>query len=121
MFKMVSLSRSRLKMGVTLAEGCETVQARPDSDKEQVLDPKGYFLIRLKRETKEIEVGFCRKGNVVEMILVGKSPKEIYDTILRRGLVSRLGHAAYLGRELEKAYMALKLNIDYVQDSELGL
>ncbi len=106
-------------MGVTLAENCETIQARPDSDKGLVLDPKGYFLIRLKRETKEIEVGFCRKGNVVEMILVGKSPKEIYDTLLRKKLVTRLGHAAYLGRELEKAFVALKLNLDYVQDDEL--
>lgn len=108
-------------MGVTLAEGCETLQARPDSDGEQILDPKGYFLIRLKRDTKEMEIGFCRKGNVVEMIIVGKSPKEIYDTLIRRRLVSRLGHAAYLGRELEKAYVALRLNSEYVQDDELQL
>ena len=106
-------------MGVTLAKDCETIRARADEDKEQVMDPKGYFLIRLKRDTGEIEVGFCRKGNVVEKIVVGKTPKEIYDTVLSRRLVSRLGHAAYLGRELEKAYVALKLNLNYIQDDEL--
>ncbi|MFP4558915.1 MAG: DUF4346 domain-containing protein, partial [Archaeoglobaceae archaeon] len=32
----------------------------------------------------------------------------------------RLDHAAYLGRELKKAEIALKLNKNYVQDSELN-
>lgn len=106
-------------MGVTLAKGHKVIRATLDADADFTADPKGYFLIRLKRDTREIEVGFCRKGNVIEMIVVGKTPKEIYETVIRKKLVSRLGHAAYLGRELEKAYVALKLNLDYVQDDEL--
>ena len=30
-------------------------------------------------------------------------------------------HAAYLGKELEKAYLALKHDLEYVQDEELNL
>ncbi|WP_456478744.1 dihydropteroate synthase-like protein [Geoglobus ahangari] len=50
----------------------------------------------------------------------GKTAKEIIDTVLRMGLVSRLDHAGYLGRELKKAEIALKLKKNYVQDEELN-
>ncbi|MDM7911512.1 MAG: DUF4346 domain-containing protein [Methanotrichaceae archaeon] len=36
-----------------------------------------------------------------------------------RGLVSRLDHAGYLGRELEKAEAALHLGRRYIQDEPL--
>jgi dihydropteroate synthase len=35
-------------------------------------------------------------------------------------LVSRLDHAGYLGRELQKAEMALHLEKNYVQDEPLS-
>ncbi|WP_456369326.1 dihydropteroate synthase-like protein [Geoglobus sp.] len=50
----------------------------------------------------------------------GQSAKSITDTVLRKGLVSRLDHAAYLGRELTKAEIALRLKKSYVQDEELN-
>ncbi|MEA3346473.1 MAG: DUF4346 domain-containing protein [Candidatus Auribacterota bacterium] len=34
-------------------------------------------------------------------------------------MVSRLDHAAYLGKEIEKAIIALKNELLYVQDKEL--
>lgn len=108
-------------MGVTLAEGHEVIQATQDVEEDFVADPKGYFLIRLKRETQEIEVGFCSEPNIVELTVVGKEPKAIYETLLRKKLVSRLEHAAYLGKELHKAYTALRLNLNYIQDDELVL
>ncbi len=37
--------------------------------------------------------------------------------IIREGLMSKLNHAAYLGRELEKAEIAMRLGRSYVQDS----
>ncbi len=83
------------------------------------MDKKGYFLIRVNRRKKQIDVGFCRKNNVIEMILVGKKPQDIYFTAIEKNLLSRMDHAAYLGKELEKAYLALKYKLDYVQDEEL--
>ena len=36
-------------------------------------------------------------------------------------LVSRFDHAAYLGRELQKAEVALKNRLEYTQDEEIVL
>lgn len=46
----------------------------------------------------------------------GMNAGSIYKTAIRRGLVSRLDHAAYLGKELGKAEISLRLGGKYVQD-----
>ncbi len=48
--------------------------------------------------------------------VTGESAREVMDTLLELELVSRLDHAAYLGRELEKAELALRFNRSYAQD-----
>lgn len=89
--------------------------------KDWVMDPKGYFLIRVNREKKVLELGYCKRDNVIELIIHGENPQEVYFIAGQIGIMSRLDHAAYLGKELEKAYLALKYNLNYVQDSELNL
>ena len=96
--------------------------ARYDDNTEFVLDPKGYFLIKIDRENETIEVGFCNEKNKMILKVVGKKPIDIYTTIFNKEkLQLRMDHAAYLGRELQKAYIALKKNLKYVQDDELEL
>ena len=73
-------------------------------------DPMGDFRIWI---AKEKIVASHERLNVV-----GKDAKSIIDTILAHGLVSRLDHAGYLGRELMKAQIALKLGRSYLQDDE---
>ncbi len=104
---------------VKVKEEINVIKAEYDDMKEFVLDEKGYFLIRIVPEKKMIEVGFCGKRNTVEIKVYGKTPIEIYQTILREKIIERPDHAAYLGRELQKAYIALQLGIPYVQDDEL--
>jgi len=48
--------------------------------------------------------------------VAGENAREVMDTLLELNLVSRLDHAAYLGRELEKAELALRFNRSYAQD-----
>ena len=48
--------------------------------------------------------------------VTGKSAGEIMNTLLELELVTRLDHAAYLGRELERAELALRFNRSYAQD-----
>lgn len=55
-----------------------------------------------------------------KLVIAGSDAKSISDTVIRNNLVSRLDHAAYLGRELQKAEIALKLEKNYIQDSELN-
>lgn len=50
--------------------------------------------------------------------VAGESAREVMDTLLELELVSRLDHAAYLGRELERAELALRFNRSYAQDDE---
>ena len=96
------------------------IRAKYDDRKEFVLDPAGYFLIKTNQKSKEIEVGFCREPNIVALKVVGKNPLEIYQTIINmEKLEIRRDHYAYLGRELQKAYIALQQGLEYVQDDEL--
>ncbi len=59
------------------------------------------------------------KKNKPDLVIVGKSAKEIYEEIITKKLVSRMEHAAYLGSELQKAEIAMITGKDYVQDFEL--
>lgn len=80
--------------------------------KEFHRDPMGDFIIFIADGKI-----FCKHEKVT---VSGKNAKEIIDTILDLGLVSRLDHAAYLGRELMKAEIALKLGKNYIQDRDLS-
>tara|TARA_Y100000310_G_C20703195_1_gene832030 strand:- start:5432 stop:7633 length:2202 start_codon:yes stop_codon:yes gene_type:complete len=101
-------------------EDSKEIKAEYDDTKEFVIDKTGYFLIRLDGGNKNIEVAFCNEKNKVVLKVTGKKPIDIYQTILNKeGINIRKDHAAYLGRELQKAYIALKYNIAYTQDEEL--
>uniref|UniRef100_A0A7J2TJ19 Dihydropteroate synthase-like protein n=1 Tax=Archaeoglobus fulgidus TaxID=2234 RepID=A0A7J2TJ19_ARCFL len=75
-------------------------------------DPLGDFIIFIADG-----MIFCKHEKAT---IAGKKAKEIIDTVLRLNLVSRLDHAAYLGRELMKAEIALRLNKNYFQDGDLN-
>ncbi len=106
------------------------------------LDPSGYFLIRLDREAAELvaehygngiderglatdpetgEVLSCRGGGSRPPVAVyrGRSAKQL-GIALTEGPgphpLSRLDHALYLGRELQRAEACLEQGLDYVQD-----
>lgn len=49
----------------------------------------------------------------------GISARDILNTLIDLGMVTRLDHVGYLGRELEKAEIALALGRSYVQDEPL--
>ncbi len=100
----------------TLAADAAFIKASYDTWTEWKEDPLGYWLIRVDTEKKQIEAGFCRSGNVIEVVVTGNDGEAIYNTIIRNGLVGSLQHAAYLGYELHKAEIALKLGLRYVQD-----
>ena len=106
------------------------------------LDPEGYFLIKIEPITKELilehyvnnidsqgraidpETGKpigCKTINKKKpnKIFRGRSAKEIGIQISEcKGplYLSRLDHALYLGRELQRAEQCLKTNEEYIQD-----
>ncbi|MFH2020132.1 MAG: DUF4346 domain-containing protein [archaeon] len=109
-----------MKTPATLSDDVKVIRGSYHNFDDWVQDEKGYFLIRLNKKNKTVELGYCKKLNIIEVVIEGKTPQEVYFTAIEQKLVSRLDHAAYLGKELEKAYVALKLGIEYVQDEELN-
>lgn len=81
-------------------------------------DPAGSFHINISRSS--LKDGVIRMGRIIarhtKYTIVGDSAKEIVDTAIELGLVSRLDHAAYLGKELMRAELALQLGRSYAQD-----
>jgi dihydropteroate synthase-like protein len=98
--------------------GAETLQGTSETGFSP--DGKGWFKIAVDRELGEIAAIHYPPGEEEPDVVVrGRDSREIYQTIIREGLVSKLDHAAYLGKELEKAHIALVLGRSYVQDRSL--
>ena len=104
------------------------ITARYDKIKDWVMDPKGYFLITVDKKNNLLRVGYCKftkLGNkpVHDMVteIVGKTAIEIVNTLIKENYISSLQHAGDMGIELCKAELALKNNLDYVQDKDLNL
>ena len=104
------------------------IKAKYHKIKDWVMDPKGYFLIAIDREKKLLRVGYCKftkLGNnpVNDMVaeVVGESAIEIVNTLIREKYISSLQHAGDMGIELCKAELALKNNLNYVQDKDLNI
>ncbi len=49
-------------------------------------------------------------------VIEGTTARALYATIIKAGWVSELSHAAYLGKELARAELALQYGFNYVQD-----
>ena len=102
--------------------------ARYHKIKDWKMDPKGYFLIRVDKKKKIIQVGYCkftRLGNspINDMVAIvkGKTAIEIVNTIIREKFISTLQHAGDMGIELHKAEMSLKYGFKYIQDKDLNI
>ena len=112
------------------------------SNRQIKLDPKGYFLIKVEPLTNELILehylnNIDHKGRAIDPesgepigcktkrsnqpsnIFRGKSAKEVGIQI-SEGLgpfpISRLDHAIYIGRELQRAEQCLRTGEHYIQD-----
>ena len=111
------------------------------SQRDIVLDSSGYFIVKIDQINKKIVVehylnNIDKKGIALDpitnkpiqcdnknkrqynKIFVGNTAKEIgiYITEKNNNLISKLDHALYLGRELQKAEECLLKDHEYIQD-----
>ena len=111
------------------------------SQRDIILDPYGYFIIKIDLINEKIVVEHylnnidkngialdpltnkpiqCDKQNKREynQIFEGNTAKEIGILITEKNnnLISKLDHALYLGRELQKAEECLLKDHEYIQD-----
>ena len=89
------------------------IQAR--ASKNWRLDPEGPIRIRIVSDSISGNGGLIVAEHEKASV-VGRNAREVMDTLLELEVISRLDHAAYLGRELEKAELALHFNRSYAQD-----
>lgn len=79
-------------------------------------DPEGYFVIYVDRGRRRLVLEHYRKDGVLSALIEGDTPAALYWPAIEKGLVSRLDHAAYLGRELARAEASLATGVPFVQD-----
>jgi tetrahydromethanopterin S-methyltransferase subunit A len=84
------------------------------------LDPAGYVVIYPDVRQNRLVLEHYTNAGVLDCLLEGKSPAALYATALARNLVTRLDHAAYLGRELARAERSLRTGEPYLQDRAPG-
>ena len=104
------------------------ITAKYNKIKDWVMDPKGYFLIKIDREKNLIRVGYCifsklNKNPIHDMIaeVTGKTALDIVNTLIKKKFISTLQHAADMGIELHKAELALKYDYEYIQDEDFEI
>jgi dihydropteroate synthase-like protein len=85
------------------------------------LDSKGSFKIMLDRLGKDIVALYyaSEKMDKPDKIIKGKTTYEVCGKIIELGLVSTFDHACYLGNELAKAEVALRIGKEYIQDKAM--
>ncbi len=90
------------------------VEAQPSSKIK--LDDRGYFVIIPRPNRRDILAEHYDYDHHLLRTIRGNDARSIYLTIIENGWISRLDHAAYLGKELARAEGCLKSGLPYRQD-----
>src|SRR6266568_3702665 len=104
----------------TSAAGERFTSIRPGGQREPLLyDPKGYFVISIDPEQKEIILRHYLPNHTPAHEMRGRGATSMLLGLFRDGLETQLSHAGYLGEELAKAQTALQFGMRYDQDRPL--
>jgi len=91
-----------------------TIKASGPDPKRVKLDKAGYFVINIE-DGRLIVEHYSYKEELLRVI-EGADARSIYFTLIDNGWVTKLDHAAYLGKQLAKAEMSLRHGFEFVQD-----
>ena len=97
---------------------CERIKAH--APKRLELDPAGFFIVLPNKASGVIVCEHYENSGKLAHVIEGKEAALIAATAVESGFITRLDHAAYLGRELAKAEFAVKTGTIYIQDAALG-
>jgi len=84
-----------------------------------VADPAGYLVVHVDTARRLLVIEHYRNDELTAVVEAGNGI-DGYTSVLAAGLVSRLDHAAYLGRGLTRAEQALRSGARYRQDAAPG-
>lgn len=88
--------------------------------KRLIPDPAGFFVVYPDGDRQRLVLEHYANAGVLDCVLEGRTPAALYSEVVARSLISRLDHAAYLGRELARAEDSLRTGEPYVQDRAAG-
>lgn len=88
--------------------------------KPLMLDKAGYFVVYPDHRPKRLVVEHYTNQGVLTCVLEGSSAGALYSEAIERQLLTRLDHAAYLGRELTRAEKSLLDGTPFIQDAAPG-
>ena len=99
------------------------IKAKKTPEKDVILDPNGFFVIELDKKNKEIRVEYYSNvyknkriaSGVLQKVFTGARADSLCDTIAKNVPSLLPEHYMYLGREIQKAQMALEKNKKYFQ------
>lgn len=92
----------------------ERIIAAPSTGDDIRPDKAGAYVIGI--EGRSLIVEHYNSKRELLRVIEGSTAQDIYTTLIRNGWVSKLDHAAYLGRELTRAESALRDGESYTQD-----
>lgn len=96
----------------------EAVEAREPEN--LTIDRAGYFVVYPDARRERLVVEHYTNQGVLDCVIEGGSSPAVYSEAIRRNLLSRLDHAAYLGCELARAERALAGGEVFIQDKAPG-
>ena len=87
-----------------------------DTGRSIPMDKAGYFVVLPVTGRGVINVEHYGYDNTLLHVIEGTTARSLYLAIIDQGWIGELSHAAYLGKELTKAELSLRLGFKYVQD-----
>ena len=80
-------------------------------------DQAGYFVVYVDRQERCLFLEHYKNTGFLDGVIQGNTAPELYSPAIEREWISRLDHAAYLGRELTRAEHTLFTGEPFVQDA----
>jgi tetrahydromethanopterin S-methyltransferase subunit A len=117
--KLGRFSRSESVRSPKSGSSVEQVKCWHRESQDYHPDPGGFFVIHIDTDKRAIVVEHYSNEFELLRVLHGRNALEICSTIVRNDWATISGHAAYLGRELGKAELALKRGWLYEQNKGL--
>lgn len=99
--------------------GIERVIAARNIEYELQNDKAGNFFVCVK--DKKIVVEHFSPKNDLLRVIEGHTARDLCITLIRNGWVSKLDHAAWLGRELLRAELSMEKGDEFVPDRTIAL
>ncbi len=89
-------------------------------DPERDTDPRGLVSINVAGNMIRLKLLNPKTGETI-LEMEGNTARQLIYKIKHFGIISRVDHAAFVGSELAKAEMCIKLGVDYKYDTAIEL